>query len=157
VSIVASTGPSRGRSQRSLLVSVGTTFRTDSRFERGGGGLNGGGSEEIRCRWDSTARSEEIRRLRPLLPSPAPGSRRWSEARGWTAAGRSTTTTSVPAADRSTTAQRRIYVGAAGESTSAGSDSGGRIHIFIHNDDLSRSKTEVGRGMLPTILADQYT
>jgi hypothetical protein len=30
VSLVASTGPSRGRSQRSLLVSVGTTFRTDS-------------------------------------------------------------------------------------------------------------------------------
>jgi hypothetical protein len=29
VSLVASTGPSRGRSQRSLLVSVGTTFRTD--------------------------------------------------------------------------------------------------------------------------------
>jgi hypothetical protein len=30
VSLVSSTGPSRGRSQRSLLVSVGTTFRTDS-------------------------------------------------------------------------------------------------------------------------------
>jgi hypothetical protein len=30
VSLVASTGPSRGRSQRSLLVSVGTTFRTDT-------------------------------------------------------------------------------------------------------------------------------
>jgi hypothetical protein len=30
VSLVASTGPSRGRSQRSLLVSVGTTLRTDS-------------------------------------------------------------------------------------------------------------------------------
>jgi hypothetical protein len=30
VSLVASTGPSRGRSQRSLLVSVGTTFRIDS-------------------------------------------------------------------------------------------------------------------------------
>jgi hypothetical protein len=30
VSSVASTSPSRGRSQRSLLVSVGTTFRTDS-------------------------------------------------------------------------------------------------------------------------------
>jgi hypothetical protein len=30
VSLVASTGPSRGRSQRSLLVSVGTTFCTDS-------------------------------------------------------------------------------------------------------------------------------
>jgi hypothetical protein len=30
VSLVASTRPSRGRSQRSLLVSVGTTFRTDS-------------------------------------------------------------------------------------------------------------------------------
>jgi hypothetical protein len=30
VSLVASTEPSRGRSQRSLLVSVGTTFRTDS-------------------------------------------------------------------------------------------------------------------------------
>jgi hypothetical protein len=29
MSLVASTGPSRGRSQRSLLVSVGTTFRTD--------------------------------------------------------------------------------------------------------------------------------
>jgi hypothetical protein len=29
VSLVASTGPSRGRSQRSLLVSVGTTFRTN--------------------------------------------------------------------------------------------------------------------------------
>jgi hypothetical protein len=32
VSLVASTGPSRGRSQRSLLVSVGTTFRTDKEF-----------------------------------------------------------------------------------------------------------------------------
>jgi hypothetical protein len=32
VSLVASTGPSRGRSQRSLLVSVGTTFRTDNLF-----------------------------------------------------------------------------------------------------------------------------
>jgi hypothetical protein len=31
VSLVASTGPSRGRSQRSLLVSVGTIFRTDRR------------------------------------------------------------------------------------------------------------------------------
>jgi hypothetical protein len=31
VSLVASTGPSRGRSQRSLLVTVGTTFRTDTR------------------------------------------------------------------------------------------------------------------------------
>jgi hypothetical protein len=30
VSLVASTGPSRGRSQRSLLLSVGTTFRTDT-------------------------------------------------------------------------------------------------------------------------------
>jgi hypothetical protein len=30
VSLVTSTGPSRGRSQRSLLVSVGTTFRTDT-------------------------------------------------------------------------------------------------------------------------------
>jgi hypothetical protein len=29
MSLVASTEPSRGRSQRSLLVSVGTTFRTD--------------------------------------------------------------------------------------------------------------------------------
>jgi hypothetical protein len=29
MSLVASTGPSRGRSQRSLPVSVGTTFRTD--------------------------------------------------------------------------------------------------------------------------------
>jgi hypothetical protein len=33
-SLVASTGPSRGRSQRLLLVSVGTTFRTDSRSPR---------------------------------------------------------------------------------------------------------------------------
>jgi hypothetical protein len=31
-SLVASTGPSRGRSQRLLLVSVGTTFRTDNKF-----------------------------------------------------------------------------------------------------------------------------
>jgi hypothetical protein len=31
VSLVASTGPSRVRSQHSLLVSVGTTFRTDTR------------------------------------------------------------------------------------------------------------------------------
>jgi hypothetical protein len=30
MSLVASTDPSRGRSQRSLLVSVGTTFRTDT-------------------------------------------------------------------------------------------------------------------------------
>jgi hypothetical protein len=30
VSLVASTSPSRGKSQRSLLVSVGTTFRTDN-------------------------------------------------------------------------------------------------------------------------------
>jgi hypothetical protein len=30
VSLVASTGPSRGRSQHSLLVSVGTIFRTDT-------------------------------------------------------------------------------------------------------------------------------
>jgi hypothetical protein len=30
VSLVASTGPSRGRSQCLLLVSVGTTFRTDT-------------------------------------------------------------------------------------------------------------------------------
>jgi hypothetical protein len=30
MSLVASTGPSRGRSHRSLLVTVGTTFRTDS-------------------------------------------------------------------------------------------------------------------------------
>jgi hypothetical protein len=36
VSLVASTGPSRGRSQCSLLVSVGTTFRTDmTRDKRG--------------------------------------------------------------------------------------------------------------------------
>jgi hypothetical protein len=37
VSLVDSTGLSRGRSQRSLLVSVGTTFRTEKRVDRQGG------------------------------------------------------------------------------------------------------------------------
>jgi hypothetical protein len=32
VSLVASTEPSRDRSQRSLPVSVGTTFRTDNKY-----------------------------------------------------------------------------------------------------------------------------
>jgi hypothetical protein len=32
MSLVVSTGPSRGGSQRSLLVSVGTTFRTDTMY-----------------------------------------------------------------------------------------------------------------------------
>jgi hypothetical protein len=35
VSLAARTGPSRGRSQHSLLVSVGTTFRTDTDDEEG--------------------------------------------------------------------------------------------------------------------------
>jgi hypothetical protein len=38
VSLVASTEPSRGRSQRSLLVSVGTTFRTNNKDDDGAGG-----------------------------------------------------------------------------------------------------------------------
>jgi hypothetical protein len=38
VSLVASTEQSRGRSQRSLLVSVGTTFRTDNADDDGAAG-----------------------------------------------------------------------------------------------------------------------
>jgi hypothetical protein len=36
VSLVARTDPSRGRSQRLLLVSVGTTFCTDNQFDHDG-------------------------------------------------------------------------------------------------------------------------
>jgi hypothetical protein len=47
VSLVVSTGPSRGRSQRSLLVSVGTTFRTDSWRARKGVALKIGSSPAL--------------------------------------------------------------------------------------------------------------
>jgi hypothetical protein len=56
VSLVARTDPSRGRSQRLLLVSVGTTFCTDNQFDHDGkqdagtSGATGDSSSKFRKR-----------------------------------------------------------------------------------------------------------